>query len=154
MLGQMARKQPPPDAWRFLTGEANDIQRLADEVGFRFTPDRNGSDFVHPATVIFLTAKGKIVRYLNGLQFSPAEFELAVADARTGREGSFIQTVQELCYSYDPQTRRHTLRIDRIILAATLPLAVTLIVYSLRQGRARRRAIRAAGEKLSKEQAP
>jgi protein SCO1 len=139
MLGQMSAKKPPPDAWRFLTGEEGNIQRLADEVGFRFIPDRNGSDFVHPATIIFLSSEGKVVRYLNGLKFSAAEMELAVGDSRTGRQRSFIQTVQQLCYAYDPAAQRHTLRIDRIILAVTVPFALALVVYSVRQGRARRR---------------
>jgi protein SCO1 len=155
MLGQMSVKNPPPEAWRFLTGETGDIQRLADEVGFRYIPDRNGSDFVHPATIMFLTSEGKIVRYLNGLKISPAEMEMAVGDSRTGRPRSFIQTVQQLCYAYDPAAQRHTLRIDRLILAVTVPFALALVVYSVRQGRARRRTLLAASQGgQGKEQTP
>ena len=138
MLGQMTAKKPSADAWRFLTGDAENIARIADEVGFRYIPDRNGSDFVHPATVMFLSADGKIVRYLNGLKINPVELELAVADARIGRQGSFMQTIQEICYSYDPASQRHTLRIDRIILAVTGLFAAALAVNCVRQGRARR----------------
>lgn len=156
LLGQMNAQRPSPDAWRLLTGEAEEIRRLADEVGFRYIPDPNGSDFVHPATVMFLTSEGKIVRYLNGLKINPAEMELAVVDARIGRERSFIQGLQQLCYAYDPAAQRHTLRIDRIILALTGLFAVTLAVYSIRQGRARAalRAARATSGQGSQDRNP
>ena len=95
---------------------------------------------------MFLTSGGKIVRYVNGLKMNPAELELAVADAQTGRQGTFIQNIQQLCYAYDSATQRHTLRIDRVILAVTALVAVTLVIYSLRQGRARRRNMLARPE--------
>jgi protein SCO1/2 len=98
-------------------------------------------NFTHPATVIFLTREGRIVRYLNGLQLNPADLEMGVADAAADRPRSFIQNIQQLCYSYDPAAHRFVLHIDRILLAVTLVVATVLVIYLVRQGRRRRQAI-------------
>ena len=75
-----------------------------------------GGDFVHAATVMFLSKDGKIARYLNGTQFNPADLKLAVIDASEGRARSFMQKIQKLCYSYDPEGRAYVLQINRVIL--------------------------------------
>ena len=141
MLGTMKAKTPPLDAWRFLTGDAANIRRITDAVGFRFARAPDGVNFTHPATVIFLTREGRIVRYLPGLQLNPADLEMGVADAAADRPRSFIQNIQQLCYSYDPAAHRFVLHIDRILLAVTLAVAAVLVIYLLRQGRRRRQAI-------------
>ena len=89
---------------------------------------------------MFLSREGKIVRYLQGLKLKPADMELAVIDAKAGRERSFIQNVQQLCYSYDPQAQGYTFRIDTIILSVVGLVAVVLTIYLLRQGRRRKQA--------------
>jgi protein SCO1/2 len=73
--------------------------------------------------VIFLSKEGKIVRYLNGVRFNPADLELAVVDASEGRARSFMQRMQRLCYSYDPAGRAYVLKTNRIILGVTLLFA-------------------------------
>lgn len=109
-----------PEDWRFLTGDADNIRRLTDAVGFRYIRDKNGIDFVHAARMIFLSPEGKIVRYLNGTRCNPADLKMAVLDASAGRARSFMQRIERLCYSYDPQGRAYVLKINRIILGLTL----------------------------------
>jgi protein SCO1/2 len=117
LLDEMETKVPP-DSWRFLTGEADDIARLADAVGFRFKRDKQ--DFVHAATVIFLTKDGKIVRYLGGLKLLPADLELAILDAARGTPRTLMQRIQQLCYAFDPAGKTYVLQVNRIILAVSL----------------------------------
>jgi protein SCO1 len=107
-----------PDAWRFLTGDPANIDRLAQAVGFQFKRDQE--DFVHPTVVMFLSRDGKIVRYLYGLELLPADLKMAVVDASQGRPRSLMHRVERLCFSYDPQRNSYVFRVNRLILAATL----------------------------------
>ena len=89
--------------------------------------DKNQVDFVHAATVMFLSADGKIVRYLNGVLVNPVEMKMAVLDAARGRpssfmkQGSFMGDVKDFCFATDPQGRGYVLRINNIILARDGP---------------------------------
>lgn len=129
MLATLKHKQVPADGWRFLTGEEEQIRRITEAVGFHYARDKNEVDFVHAATVIFVSPQGKIVRYLNGTEFNPADLEMAVVDASEGRARSFMQRIQRLCYSYDPEGRAYVLKINRIILGVTLAFAAVFLVF-------------------------
>jgi len=120
MLASLDRKDPPADAWRFLTGDEKNVKGISEAVGFHYIKDENQVDYVHAATVIFLSPDGKIVRYLNGTEFNPADLKMAVIDASEGRARSFIQKIQKLCYTYDPDSRGYVLQLNRIILGITI----------------------------------
>ena len=120
MIAELKSKQVPPDGWRFFTGDADNIKRLTEAVGFHYIPDMNKVDFVHTATVIFLSPDGMIARYLNGTEFNPSDLKLAVIDASEGRARSFMQKIERLCYSYDPDGRAYVLQVNRLILAVTV----------------------------------
>ena len=124
MIGELKKKTMPPDAWRFLTGDEENIRKITEGVGFHYTRDRNQSDYVHAATLIFLGRDGKIARYLTGTEFNPADVKMAVIDASQGRARSFMQKIQRLCYTYDPEGRSYVLKINRIILGATVAFAL------------------------------
>lgn len=123
----------PPHGWRFMTGDAPQINQLAEAVGFRFTAD--GDDFVHSVSVIFLAPDGTITRYLNGLTFLPADLKMAVIDASQGRVRSFIHKIQRLCYSYDPQRNSYIFKVNRIILAVTITFVVVFGAVVLIRGK-------------------
>ncbi len=144
MIAEVKGKDVPPDAWRFLTGDPENIRRITDAVGFRYIKDRNQVDYVHSATVMFLAADGKIARYLNGVQVNPVEMKMAVLDAAQGRARSFMERqafmgqVKEFCFASDPQGLGYVLRINNIILLATLGLAGVFVAFLVVKGRARR----------------
>jgi protein SCO1/2 len=119
-LATLDKKEMSPDGWRWLTGDEETIKRITEQVGFHYIKDKNNVDYVHAATVIFLSSEGKIVRYLNGVQFNPADLKMAVIDATQGRARSFMRRVQALCYTYDPASRGYVLKLNRIILGITV----------------------------------
>lgn len=124
MLGEFKKKTMPPDAWRFFTGDEDNIRRITERVGFLYVRDRNEADFVHAGSLIFISTDGKIARYLNGTEFNPADVKMAVIDAAQGNVRSFMQKIQRLCYTYDPEGRAYVLKINRIILGVTLAFAL------------------------------
>ncbi|MEW6074033.1 MAG: SCO family protein [Planctomycetota bacterium] len=133
LLAEMER-EVPLDAWRFLTGEPDQIARLTDAVGFRFR--RENQDFAHAGTVIFLSPKGRIVRYLSGLSILPADVKMAVIDAAEGRPRPVMQRLQRLCFAFDPEGKTYVLQVDRIVLAVTLPLIGAFLGFLLLKKRA------------------
>ncbi len=148
MLATLTKKSVSPEDWRFFTGDEENIRAITEAVGFRYIPDRNKVDFVHAATIMFLATDGKIARYLNGTQFNPADLKLAVIDASEGRARSFMQRIQKLCYSYDPEGRSYVLKVNRIILGATFVFAIGFGAFLLFKGGSGRRP---GGRRLADE---
>ena len=149
MLATMGRKKMPREGWRFLTGDAGNIRALTEAAGFRYIRDENKIDFVHAATLIFLSSEGKIVRYLNGTRFNPADLKLAVLDASEGRARSFMQRIQQLCYTYDSKGRTYVLQINRLILGVTIVFALTFGAFLILKDMKRKRADRLVAGGLS-----
>jgi protein SCO1 len=114
------------DNWLFLTSDQEDIKKLTDAVGFKFKPD--GKEFAHPSGVIILTPEGKVSRYLEGIQYDPTDFRLALLEASEGKIGSskLINKVLLFCYGFDPIGKRYTLKALRIVKAAGIITLLTL----------------------------
>jgi protein SCO1/2 len=104
--------QPGASAgWHFLTGEEQEVRRLADAVGFQYTYVAAHDVYNHPAAIILLTKDGTINRYLLGLDFSPRDLRLALVETAEGRIGSLADSILLRCYRYDPASGRYGLAI-------------------------------------------
>ncbi len=134
MLKTFKHRTIPSDGWRFLVGDERNIKRISDAVGFYYVKDKNGVDFVHATAVMFISPEGKISRYLTGVQFNPPDWKMAILDASEGRTRSFMEKVQQLCYSYDPASRSYVLALNRIILGVTVVIALVFVGFLLRKG--------------------
>jgi protein SCO1 len=126
----------PPEAWRFLTGGAQDIRRVADAVGFHFV--KNGDDFDHPLGLVILSPKGKIVRYMTGTDFLPVDLKMSLMEASTGTVGPTIAKVLRFCFSYNPQSHRFVFNTLKVTAIVTLLLASGLVLFLVLSGRRRR----------------
>lgn len=130
---QMIEKPFPQDAWRFLTGDKENIDKLMDSVGFHFK--RVGGDFQHPVSLIIVTPDGKITRYLYGSDLLPFDIKIALLEASQGRIGPTISKVVRFCFTYDPKGKKlvfNTLKVTGIV---TLLFALSFIVFLLFKGR-------------------
>ena len=131
-LGQMKRPFPK-DAWRFLTGEKKNIDRICDAVGFRF--EKEGKEYRHSGTVIVLSPQGKITRYLLGLSYNPIILQMALKNASSGRVEPTIAKLIRLCFSsYDQKARLYKVNIVNIgmaiIFLAVMVFALVLVFQS------------------------
>ena len=126
----------PPASWRFLTGTPANIVAVADSVGFRFV--RNGSYFDHPVGIIILSPTGKIVRYMSGADFLPADLKLSLLEASQGRVGPTIAKFFRICFSYDPGSHKLVFNTLRVLATVTLSLAGAFVIYLVVAGRRRR----------------
>lgn len=113
--------------WHFLTGKQADIAKLADAVGFRYSYDKANQRYNHAAATYFLSADGRICRYLLSLGSEPQQFQLAIAEAAEGKlTRTFADTIIQMCYMYDPEANRYTASARRMLALAAGAFVVLL----------------------------
>jgi protein SCO1/2 len=125
----------PENAWRFLTGDINNIASITGSVGYRFKKDRQ--DFIHPSALIILAPDGKIIRYIMGLSYLPFDVKMAVIEAAAGRVGPTINKVLLYCFSYDPQGRTYAMNITKITGTIILFLIGVFAIFLIIKTKAR-----------------
>ncbi len=132
---KMIEKPFPREAWRFFTGDKENIKRLMDSIGFRFK--REGKTFQHPVALIVLSSGGRITRYIYGMDFLPFDLKMAILEASEGRIGPTINKVLRFCFSYDPKGRRYVFNTLKVTGMVTLFFAFIFILFLMIKGRRR-----------------
>jgi protein SCO1 len=135
---QAIQKPYPADRWHFLTGKDENIDKVADAVGFRYVK-KNG-EFDHPLCLIVLSPKGKVVRYILGTDYLPADLTMSLMEAADGTVQPTIARVLRACFSYDPKSRRlvfNTLRVSATVILSLLGIFITYLVISGKKRSAR-----------------
>ena len=117
----------PKGNWRFLTGDQENISRLTQAVGFKYRKD--GEEFAHPSTIIILTPKGEISRYLYGVQYEPQDLRLALLEASNGNIGpsKLLNKVMLFCYEFDPVGKKYALQALNVVKAGGVVTLLSLI---------------------------
>ncbi|HEX9667635.1 MAG TPA: SCO family protein [Thermodesulfobacteriota bacterium] len=126
--GKLKKEQSAEKKWLFLTGDEDNISKLTQAVGFKYKKD--GEEFAHPTTLIFITPDGRISRYLYGVRFEPKEMKLSLLEASDGKIGSseVLNKVLLFCYEFDPVGKRYALQALKIVKAGGV---ITLISLGL-----------------------
>ncbi|MCZ6507922.1 MAG: SCO family protein [Acidobacteria bacterium] len=124
--------------WHFLTGNDENIDLLADAVGFRFVYDEERDEFAHPAGIVLATPEGKLARYFFGIDFPPRDLRLGLIETADSKIGTFIDQVLLFCFQYDPATGRYsvaTLNAVRLGGVLTVAAILTFMLTALRRER-------------------
>ncbi len=132
---RMIQKPFPDDAWRFLTGDKENIRKLTDATGFHFK--RVGQDFDHPVSLIILAPDGKIIRYMAGVDPLPFDLKMALVEASQGKIGPAISKVVRFCFSYDPKANKLVFNTLKVTGTVTLIFALSFVVFLLFKGKKR-----------------
>ncbi|MBI2411946.1 MAG: SCO family protein [Deltaproteobacteria bacterium] len=127
----------PDDGWRFLVGDKDNIASLASALGISFRKSSDGFD--HPAALILLSKSGKIVRYIRGEMFLPAEIRMAIAETAANKTAPTVPRLLKLCYRYDPETRGYVLDALKVSGLGVLFGSAMLFIYLNYSGRKGRR---------------
>jgi protein SCO1/2 len=105
--------------WHFLTGTQPNIDALTKAVGFGYVkipgPDGKLTQFAHASSIQIVTPEGKLAQYYMGVEYSPKDLRLGLAEASAHRIGSPVDNILTYCYHYDPQTNKHALIVARIV---------------------------------------
>jgi protein SCO1/2 len=137
---KMIERPFPEDAWRFLTGDKENILKLTDAIGFHFK--RVGEDFEHPVSLVILAPNGKIVRYMYGADPLPFDLKLALVEASQGRVGPTIAKLVHFCFSYDPKSNKLVFNMLRVTGTVTLLFALSFVVFLILKGKKPQKEVR------------
>lgn len=125
--------------WHFLSGQRKDIKALAAAVGFGYEYDTNRMEYAHGAAIMFLSPKGKITRYLYGIEYEAKQLRLALVEAGEGTVGNAIDRFLLRCYHYDPHSRKYGIYVWGVMRAGGaltfLLIASMLFVFWRRERR-------------------
>jgi len=116
--------------WHFMTGTQANIDALTKAVGFGYVkipgPDGKLTQFAHASSIQIVTPEGKLAQYYMGVEYSPKDLRLGLAEASSNRIGSRVDNILTYCYHYDPRTNKHSLIVARAVQLGGLITAGTL----------------------------
>ncbi len=126
------RRAGAAEGWHFLTGRKDQIDALANAVGFRYAWDPQAQQFAHGSGIMLLTPDGRLAQYYYGIEYYPRDVQLGLIEASQGKIGNLVDQVKLYCYHYDPAQGRYGAVIFNILrlsaLATVLLLGGFLIV--------------------------
>ena len=147
---QRYRRAGAAQGWHFLTGKKDQIDALAQAVGFRYAWDPEIQQFAHASGIMLITPAGHVAQYYYGIEYAPRDIQLGLVEASKGKIGSVADQVLLYCFHYDPRQGRYGAAIFNILrlsaLATILALGGFMLIMfrrdslAARQGRIARTA--------------
>jgi protein SCO1/2 len=117
--------------WHFLTGDAASIQKLTQQVGFKYQWKEETKEWAHASAAVVTTPSGKISRYLHGIIFDERTFRLALTEASEGKVGNFIDRMIWYCFHYDPKLSKYTLYANNLMKVGGVGIILVLVAIML-----------------------
>ena len=117
------------NGWHFLTGTAENVKKIADQVGFKYTWDDETQQWAHPAVAYVMTPTGTISRYLYGIQFPPNTLKLSMVEAGEGKVGNVIDKFILYCFNYNPKERKYSLVAYNVVRAGAMATVLILGLF-------------------------
>ena len=116
--------------WHFLTGQKEDIKKLADQCGVKYKYIPHQKLFSHPPVFLLISPEGKIVRYIEGFDYISGTVKLALVDAAAGKIGSplIFLTYVAGCFVYDETTGKYSMAAVGIMRLAGAATAIGLLI--------------------------
>src|SRR5215472_1169179 len=84
------RRAGAEQGWHFLTGRKDQIDALAQAVGFRYAWDPDAQQFAHPSAIMVLTPDGRLAQYYYGIEYPPKDIQLGLIEASRGKIGTLL----------------------------------------------------------------
>jgi protein SCO1/2 len=134
VVARYGKRETAP-AWHFLTAKPPAIAAVTQAVGFRYYWDTDTKQFAHAAGIVLLTPKGRISRYIYGVEFPARDIRLALVEASGEKIGSVVDQVLLFCFHYNPVIGKYsamTMNIVRLGGAVTV-VGLLLMVVLLRR---------------------
>lgn len=127
----------PEDAWRFLTGDRDNIRRLSDAVGIRYKKADHG--FIHPEVLVFVSSRGLITKYMHVPKFNYGVADPMIFSA-FGLKNAFLDASMEkvspgcnetplYCFLHEPANQEKYYRILKVSGVITVLTMFLLFVY-------------------------
>lgn len=121
--------EKPGKGIHFLTGDQENISRLAKSVGFKYKWDEGAKEWAHASAAIISTPAGMVSRYLHGVYFDPKTFRLSVVEASQGKIGSLSDNFALFCFRYDPKENKYAFYIINILRGVAALVLLLLMAW-------------------------
>lgn len=129
-LGEYSKGETPQarSGIAFHTGDVVNIRRLVNSIGFAFNPLDNG-EYSHPISLMILSPKGKVTRYMYGFDYPAQELKLSLLDASQGKiAASLGDRLMHFCYRFDPLAGSYSIQAFRVMQVGALLTVVVLAI--------------------------
>ena len=126
------------DGWHFLISENNSSAIFSKQVGFTYKKEVSKAgvvDWIHSATLIMISPKGKITRYLNGIDQNPFDVKMALLESSEGKVGPTIAKTLLFCFAYDPKGKTYIFVWEKVTATVILIITVIFFIWLLKSGR-------------------
>jgi protein SCO1/2 len=120
------RRAAADQGWHFLTGRKDQIDSLAQALGFRYAWDPQINQYAHGSAVMLLTPDGHIAQYYYGIEYAPRDLQLGLVEASQGKIGTLTDQVLLYCYHYDPTQGKYGAAIFNILRLSALATILVL----------------------------
>jgi protein SCO1/2 len=125
---QRDQREVARSGWTFLVaatpGDATQIRRVADAVGFRYTYIEERAEWAHPAALILLSASGVVTRYVHGIEHDPQVMRESIYKAGLAEPAAAVGFMLR-CYHYDPDASSHA---SAGVMALRVGAAVSVVL--------------------------
>ena len=128
----------PKEQWKFLSGSADNIKKFSDSIGYQYKKiiDKNGViDYIHPGSLIVLSPKGKITRYIYGIKYSPFDVKMALIEASEERVGGIRVQALKYCFAYDAESKKYIFQWEKIVGGLMFAIVISFFLYLAFTGR-------------------
>ena len=106
-----AQRDEARAGWTFLAaelpGDPSQIRRVAESVGFSYVYVAERAEWAHPASIMFLSSRGMVTRYVHGIEFSPDVLRESVLKAGASEPATAVGFMNR-CYHFDPSANDHS----------------------------------------------
>ncbi|MBZ5504746.1 MAG: SCO family protein [Acidobacteriia bacterium] len=123
---QRYRRAGVAEGWHFLTGKKDQIDALAQAVGFRYAWDPEIQQYAHASGIMLLTPSGLVAQYYYGIEYAPRDIQLGLIEASKGKIGTIVDQVLLYCYHYDPRQGKYGAAIFNILRLSALATVMAL----------------------------
>jgi len=123
---QRYRRAGAAEGWHFLTGKKDQIDALAQAVGFRYAWDPEIQQYAHASGIMLLTPAGRVAQYYYGIEYAPRDIQLGLIEASKGKIGSVVDQVLLYCYHYDPRQGKYGAAVFNILRLSALATVLAL----------------------------
>ncbi len=122
-IGTYTRAKTNPAARRgieFFTGSKESIEAITASIGFEFN-EIAGGEYAHPISLMAISPKGKLTRYIYGYDYPADQLKLTLLDASQGKiAASLGDRILHFCYRYDPLAGSYSLVAFRVMQVGAL----------------------------------
>ena len=128
----------PDSSWRFLTGDSLNIKKVTEAAGFNF--EKQDDTFIHTGVLIFVSADGKICRYLRpgfsdrgSFRILPFDFKMALIEASKDEAIPVIDKALKYCFAYQPKNESYVLNMFNVSGAGILIAVAVVFIFIIRK---------------------